>query len=898
MKINVSRLEEQPRLAFSVIGGVYLLVAGEIALHWAEPASRREWTAATAALSFALLLAATLRCAGRVEGQVRRAWILMGGGFLLLLVGRLVLVFSPPAGISPASPSLPDVLRLAAAPLIVGGVLYLRQPNRLTHALQTLDILGLASALGILICSAFWSEIQRPSLAPAGRLLDVLYPILYGTLAVVALLLLARGMWRRRDHVLLATGLFLIAIPSLLAAGTFLHQHWSQSVALDLSRAVGALLLGLSALTFDPEPASSDENQTLGLTAWAAILVSATAMAVGYWNFHNLTLPPAAIQGLGGLFVLMLVTMALRLGLTLNHSRNLVREVRRTAQALQESEERFRILFEHSPDGVVLLDPHDQVALCSIIACNPAAARMNGYTPEELIGKPVDVLTRDIGTYEDVLDYLEEIRRAGTVVGEDIHYRKDGTAFPMEYSTSIVTLNGRELILGIDRDITDRKRAEEALAHRALHDALTDLPNRTLLRDRLHQAILASQRDGSSVGLLFMDLDRFKEVNDSYGHHAGDALLIQVALRLRRLISEPDTVARLGGDEFAVLLPTSDRARATGVMRDIIALFGDPLEAEGNTLEVGTSIGCALFPEHGDDASLLMRRADMAMYAAKRTGSVFTFYAPEHDRNNRERLGLMHDLRSALEGEGLSLHFQPLLHLRTGDVTGVEALIRWEHPVHGTLSPDSFIPAAEQSGLIGPLTEWVLDGALRQGAEWQAEGLDVGVAVNLSARTIHDQDVVARIAKSLRKWDVTASKLTVEITESAIILDPAAAYRTLSALQDLGVRVSIDDFGTGYSSLAHLKKLSVDQIKVDRSFVADMTTNGDSATIVRSVLDLGRNLGLEVVAEGVEDQDTEDMLRALNCDLVQGYHVGRPVPPPLLEPWLRAVRRRARLHLA
>jgi diguanylate cyclase (GGDEF)-like protein/PAS domain S-box-containing protein len=887
-----------PSGRIAAIAAVYLVVLVSVGLRWGGDEGTHVVANSGVTLSLALFLFASIRTVHRLSGDPRRAWILIATGAGLLLMGQIAWDYSVLLSSIPPPPSLSDVGTLVAVPAFIAGFLYLGQSNRLTRMLLALDMIGVACGLAILFTTIFWADFQHSQFDLAGRITILLYPTLYGTLGGAICFLPIKDTWRAISRRLLTVGLLADILPSLVSSPSLFHQGFTDNLVLVLVWMVSGLLVSLSALTFQPLTAPEFKNQVLGASAWVTIVSSAGAIIVAYWHFQGLTLTPDDVKGIGGLITAMIIVLVVRLGLTLNYSRGLVHQVQQSTQALQESEEFFRVLFERIPDGLVLFDPHDSVRHSPIIASNLAAATMNGYTKEELIGQSINLLTQGRGTREDVLVFLEQIRQEGVLVGETTHFRKSGSAYPVEYSSSIVTLRGKELILGIDRDITERKHAEAALEHRALHDPLTDLPNRSLLRDRLHQALLSSQRNGAPTALFFTDLDRFKEVNDSYGHHVGDALLTEVARRLRRAVGSSNTVARLGGDEFAVLLPDTDRIAATIAIQSIIATFREPLQIEDQTLDIAVSIGCALYPDHGDDASMLMRHADIAMYAAKRTGSVYAFYGPELATNDEDRLDLMHDLRRAFKGDQLTLHFQPLLNLKTGRVGEVEALVRWNHPVHGQLPPDRFIPAAEESGLIAPLSWWVLDEALRCCAEWKEEGLDVGVAVNFSARTLHDQQMATEIAAILEKRNVDPGRLTVEITESAIILDPAGALRTLTQLRAMGVRIAIDDFGTGYSSLAHLKRLPVDQIKVDRSFVFDLSTNVESASIVRSVIDLGRNLGLQVVAEGVEDQPTEELLRSMECDLIQGYHISKPLPAAAIGIWLRNARLRpSRLHL-
>jgi diguanylate cyclase (GGDEF)-like protein len=382
---------------------------------------------------------------------------------------------------------------------------------------------------------------------------------------------------------------------------------------------------------------------------------------------------------------------------------------------------------------------------------------------------------------------------------------------------------------------------------------------------------------------MLIDLDHFKEINDTLGHHAGDRLLQEVAARLRATLRESDTVARLGGDEFGVLLPAFERpADATLVAQTLIARLREPFSIEGLTLEVDASIGIACFPIHGDSVEQLNQRADIAMYAAKESGRGHVMFEPALDRYSPRRLSLAGSLRSAIADGEIVLYFQPKADLRTGRIVGVEALARWQHPELGLIGPTEFVPIAEQTGLIGPLTSHVLDRALHQIKIWGDEGLELSVAVNLSARSFLDAQLAMEIPRLLERHAVAANLLELELTESMLMLDPARAQATLDRLSRIGLSLSVDDFGTGYSSLANLKRLPVDGIKIDKSFVMDMAHDPSDAAIVHSTIDLAHNLGLRVVAEGVENRESWRRLREQGCDLAQGFHVSRPLPGPEL----------------
>ncbi len=459
--------------------------------------------------------------------------------------------------------------------------------------------------------------------------------------------------------------------------------------------------------------------------------------------------------------------------------------------------------------------------------------------------------------------------------------------------------NGRPAYtIAMVEDVTERKQAEEELRrqaalneYQALHDALTGLPNRTLFRDRIQQAILTAEREGGGVAVLMMDLDRFKEINDTLGHHSGDALLRELAARLHDALRANDTVARLGGDEFGVLLSMeSDRASVVHVIERLREAVERPVVLDGLPLGVEASIGVALYPDHADDVDSLVQQADVAMYTAKEENSSYAFYDAETVDYDPARLTLVGELRRALDQRELVLYYQPKAALSDGNVSSVEALLRWIHPVRGLVPPDDFIPLAQQTGLMKPLTLYVLDEALAQCRAWEETGIRLSVAVNLSTRNLLDVDFPDDVTRLLTKWGVDPALLELEITESTMLADPVRTKVVLDRLAGLGVRLSIDDFGTGYSSLAYLKRLPVNELKIDRSFVMNMSRDEDDAVIVRSTIDLGRNLGLEVVAEGVEDEETWRKLGSLGCHVAQGYYLSRPVPAEELTAWLRGRR--------
>jgi diguanylate cyclase (GGDEF)-like protein len=420
----------------------------------------------------------------------------------------------------------------------------------------------------------------------------------------------------------------------------------------------------------------------------------------------------------------------------------------------------------------------------------------------------------------------------------------------------------------------------------ALHDHLTGLANRLLFADRIEHAIRQAKRHRETIAILLLDLDRFKEVNDTLGHQSGDALLEDLAKRFRELVRESDTVARLGGDEFALLLPRATEAGTLEIVERIQAVFAEPFVLEGLPLEVEASIGVALYPVHGEDADTLLRRADVAMYVAKRTRSGYAVYDLDHDDYNPQRLALVAQLRRALKERELVVYFQPKGSLPEGRVDSAEALVRWDHPTRGLLPPQEFVPVAQHTGLIDMLTAYVLEEALVQCREWRRNGHNISVSVNVATRNLLDLEFPLYVRDLLQELGLEPSALELEITESAVLTDPRRAVKVLEQLRDLGVKLSVDDFGTGYSSFTYLSQLPVDTIKIDKSFVLVMAEDEQGAALVRSTIDVARNLSLEVVAEGVETKEVWTQLSALGCDSAQGFYLSRPLPSADFASWL------------
>ena len=551
----------------------------------------------------------------------------------------------------------------------------------------------------------------------------------------------------------------------------------------------------------------------------------------------------------------------------------------------RDSEVRTRAVLEHVADGVVTLTTDGMVE-----TFNRAAANLFGYEEDEVAGKSFALMvdfelspgSRDELTIKDLL--AQHVGGDRTV--EWSGRRKGGGAFPMSFGLSEVQLGDRRIYVACIRNESEQRTYTAALRHRALHDDLTSLPNRVLFGDRANQAISAASRTGEPLSLMVLDLDGFKHVNDTLGHHHGDVLLKLVGERLTGCLRDSDTVARLGGDEFGVLLPTgADLAGVATVVWKIQQAFTKPFLVMGHSVEVGISIGITLVPAHGDNIDDLLRRADLAMYDAKRSGAGFALFASEQEEAPARRLTLLGNLRDCVGQNQLVLHYQPKIDLASSRIMGVEALVRWNHPSGELLMPDAFMPEVERNELIVPITEWVMNESLRQLRVWRDAGYDLTMAVNIGARCLAGgADLIASANALTDRWRIPREKLTFELTESALI--DTSVPGLLERLQEMDERLSIDDFGTGYSSLVYLQRLPVVELKVDRSFVTSLASAPDDAVIVRSIIDLAHNLGVKVVAEGVEDAAALRMLVEYGCDAAQGYFFSRPVAATALAQWL------------
>jgi diguanylate cyclase (GGDEF)-like protein/PAS domain S-box-containing protein len=563
---------------------------------------------------------------------------------------------------------------------------------------------------------------------------------------------------------------------------------------------------------------------------------------------------------------------------------------------LEESEAKSRSIVESASDGIIVIDERG-----TIETYNRGAQRIFGYSPEEVVGQQIKLLM-PFSYYEDPEETLGGFLNADgqRMIGIDREVegqRKDGSRFPLEISVNEVQFVGRRLFTGVLRDITERKLTEERLKYLAHYDSVTGLPNRVLFMDRLNQTLARFPWHSRGAAVAFLDLDRFKPINDSLGHEAGDTLLKEVGARLTKCLRTGDTVGRMGGDEFTIIL--ADLAQpddVLGICRTIIASLSEPFVIGGRELYVTASIGVSVCPADGRDSDTLLKNADAAMYRAKEQGrNNCQLYSPEMNAKASAHLEMQFNLRQALERQQLLLQYQPVIDLQTSRITGMEALVRWRHPDKGLVHPAEFIPMAEETGLIAAIGEWVLREACGQLKVWQAAGLPVNrVSVNLSARQFQQPTLVGMLKGIMRETGVDPRALELELTES-VMQHQDKAIRVLEELHALGVQIAIDDFGTGYSSLNYLKQLPIQRLKIDRSFVNDITSNPVDAAIVTAVVTLAHSLRLKVVAEGVETQSQLELLRLLHCDEMQGYVFSKPLTASDATEQIAAARRVVKL---
>lgn len=701
----------------------------------------------------------------------------------------------------------------------------------------------------------------------------------------------------------------------------FFGQHgdgvYYIGIPMEINNDIVELRLGYDEVAIEEQV---QKTYTSGLyLALGYVLLS---MVFGTWMGSQVTRPIRELRDVAREVASGASTKQLDITTTVTEVRSLAQNLEsmrqklvQTSEAMASREMYMRDVMDNVMDGIITVNE-----LGKIESLNPAVEELFGYERTTLLGDNITrlfVIADQVGEAHHkngqlligrFWELLNQCQGAREIVG----IRSDKSQFPVEITSRKLSSDRLRHHIIVVRDITARKQADaeiralhldleqrvlkrteeladanEQLEYQAMHDSLTDLPNRVLLQDRLEQAIQLAQRHAAPLALLVLDLNNFKEINDTLGHHVGDLLLQQVADRMRRFLRASDTIARAGGDEFAVLLPTDvtfDHVCQIG--QKIVDGMAESFVLEDQHFHVGVSVGIALYPEHGEDGQTLMRHADVAMYVAKRKGAGYSIYDVEQDEHSLGRLELMGELHKAIEQNELVLYYQPKFDLALSRVTEVEVLIRWHNKTRGLLFPDSFIGLAEHNGLIHPLTEWVIDEALSGCQQFNQLGLDISVAINLSMHNLRESTLPQQIFDALEKHRLSADRLILELTESAVMSDPRHAMDILNQLDKMGVRLAIDDFGTGYSSLAYLKQLPVDEIKIDKSFVLDMLNDNDDLVIVRSTIDLAHNMGRKVTAEGVETEAAWNLLASMGCDLIQGYHIARPMPAGELIRWL------------
>ncbi len=564
-------------------------------------------------------------------------------------------------------------------------------------------------------------------------------------------------------------------------------------------------------------------------------------------------------------------------------------EQRRLRCEHAQVQERLRLAeraFQNTAEGIMVTD-----ANASILSANPAFELVTGYSAEEALGRNPRFLQSGRHPPAFYRGMWTTLMEAGHWRGEIWNRRKNGEVYPQWLTISVVRDGAGRIthFVGVFSDISNIKQAQEQINFLAHHDALTRLPNRTLFRDRLAHTLAQDRQRQKTVAILFVDLDRFKTVNDTLGHRLGDDLLLEVSRRMREAVRVGDTLARVGGDEFALLLEDDagarDAADAVTLARKLLKLLASPMSISGHQLVVTASIGIGLYPDDGGDSDTLIGRAERAMYEAKQQGrNNFQFFTQSLTAGAFERLVMENALRNAVERDELVLHYQPQVELASGRLAGLEALVRWQHPELGLVTPGRFIGLAEEIGVIADIGAWVLRSACRQLAVWDAQGVQVPrVSVNLSVRQIDREGLVALVAETIGESRLASGRLELEVTESMLIGDPEHSRSILIGLKELGAELAVDDFGTGYSSLAYLKLLPLDRLKIDQSFVRDISRDKNDEAIVRAIIALADNLGLETVAEGVEQIHQADFLKREGCGLAQGYLYSRPLPAAELE---------------
>ena len=823
--------------------------------------------------------------------QQQRMWKLLGFSALSWGSGQAAWTwYETVLGRDVPFPSLADVGYLAAPPLAAAALISLpfAAQSLVGRLRQVLD--GLMIAASLLLAS--WVMVLSPLFRAGGddltsQVISLAYPIGDVVVGTIVLFVLARARMGRGTRgtplPLLGGGLVAIAVADsgfvyLTASGSY-----SSGALIDAGWFLGYLLILLAARKPEDEEVDEDETETsvdrMGLFLPYIAVVGALAVS-SVAQLQQGTLDSFAAWCRSFIILALVGRQVLSLLENLSLARHLEARVIERTTELRASEQRFQALVQHSSEVVILVGSNANVEYVS-----ESMTRVFGYSEAHLLGRPLtQILDPDPGIR--LREGLAEVseRPYGVLELELTLRHRDGHHCTVQFT--ITNLLDNPSVGGLvlnTRDVSERRQLEDQLVHQAFHDSLTSLANRALFKDRVDHALQRTKHQTPSVAVLFLDLDGFKEVNDSLGHAAGDRLLIQVGQRLLACVRPSDTVARFGGDEFAVLIEdASDDTELDTVATRILDSLRQPFLVNDRELHVRGSMGIARMDHDVDSADQLLRNADLAMYRAKAaTQGGFERYNPGMHTELVARVQLEADLRRALEAEELFLHYQPTFDLGSGQITGAEALCRWNHPTRGLVPPTEFIPLAEASGLIRPLGAWVLREACQQAAAWQHAHPDrdkpLALNVNLSGRQLQHTQVVQDVADALRDSGLPAESLVLEMTESVLLDDSETVLDILGQLKALGIRLAIDDFGTGYSSLSYLHRFPVDILKIDRSFVERLSHASDNAELAWTVVRLGQSLQLQTVAEGVEDSTQFLTLRRMGCDIGQGYYFGRPM---------------------
>jgi diguanylate cyclase (GGDEF)-like protein/PAS domain S-box-containing protein len=870
----------------AIVTGLTIVFAVWLYFGFGGPAVSQ--TLSNVALGAAAVAAAVVCLARsrRVAGRSRRAWRLIGCSTLSWGVGQGFWTwYESVRGDEVPFPSLADVGYLGMVPLVAAGLLMLpvasqSLANRVRSVLDGLMVAG-----SLLLVS--WILVLGPLIAAGGDTLALVISLAYplGDIVVVTIVLymLARARQAGGQPMplgMVGVGLVTFAVSDSGFAYLNLTGAYASGAVIDLGWFVGFALIGLAALR--PTPVAVTDEDGPAEARPAGLLLPYVAVVAGIATSMIDLVRTGEVESFvswnrSAIILLVVGRQVLTLVENLSLTRHLEARVAARTAELRASEQRFQALVQHSSDVVTVVDPQALVLYQS-----ESVTRVFGYQAADLTGRPLtallqpDASARLLGALRDA-----SIKPYGSLVVEIPMRHSSGHLCQAEMTiTNLLDVPSVGGLVLNTRNVSERKELEDQLIHEAFHDSLTNLANRALFTDRVDQAMRRGHRSDMTAAVLFLDLDGFKEVNDSLGHAAGDQLLMLVADRLRTAIRPEDTVARFGGDEFAMLIEAWAEQDAIDLAHRIVELLRTPFLLGTQEIHVRGSIGIAVAGPDATDADQLMRNADLAMYRAKATGEGgFARYDPQMHIGLVERLQTESDLRRALEQRELELHYQPTIDLASGAIVGFEALARWPHPTRGMVSPAEFIPIAEASGLIRPLGQWVLTEACRQAVRWSEDhDRPLTMSVNVSGRQFDHTGLFEIVSTALAETGLAPERLCLEMTESVLMNDTAENLLLFRRLKAMGVRLAIDDFGTGYSSLSYLHQFPVDTLKIDRSFVERLSHSSDDAALARTIVQLGQSLGMVTVAEGIDQYGQFLALRRMSCDLGQGYYFSRPLP--------------------